>query len=195
MQLPIASINPAEARSGRIVFSTSARSAIVAACRGGGRQAVLLSWPAGATYLPRECYRQGEFDAVVGHVAGCPIYADVRRLALYADRRVMLDAERNSRGRPHPPLRARVLPSPGGDDEEPRRRETPFEVAAARVARAVARDLDDQFAGAYPLAAILACVRAAIADLRGSVSVEALPEMAARLAHHRLSRGVPTTVS
>lgn len=33
----------------QVVFSPAARSVIVELCRGGQRQAVLLSWPAGAT--------------------------------------------------------------------------------------------------------------------------------------------------
>jgi len=39
-----------------------------------------------------------------------------------------------------------------------------------------------------------ACVQQAVADLRGSVGVEALPEMAARLAHHRLQAKVTANV-
>jgi hypothetical protein len=104
--------SPTEARAGQVTFSRAARTAIQAACRRGRRQAVLLSWPAGATYLPREYYQPGAFDVVVGHVAGCPIYADMRRLELFAERRVLVDAEHLSRSRQHPPLRVRVMPPP-----------------------------------------------------------------------------------
>jgi hypothetical protein len=100
-------------RAGHILFSPSARTAIVGACRRGRPQVVLLSWPGGATYLPDECYEPGEFDVVVGHVAGCPVYADVRQLAMFPDRRVLIDAERMSNVRPHPPLRTRTLSAAG----------------------------------------------------------------------------------
>ena len=55
-----------------------------------------------------------------------------------------------------------------------------------RVTAALIRELEPHFAGALTLDQVAACVRDAVADLRGSVSVEALPEMAARLAHYRL---------
>ena len=55
-----------------------------------------------------------------------------------------------------------------------------------RVTAALIRELEPHFAGALSLDQVCSCVRDAVADLRGSVSVEALPEMAARLAHHRL---------
>ena len=51
----------------------------------------------------------------------------------------------------------------------------------------VSRELDRQFAGLLSTTVITGCVRAAIRDLRGSISGEALPEMAARLARVRLA--------
>jgi type III restriction/modification enzyme restriction subunit/TOTE conflict system primase-like protein len=56
--------------------------------------------------------------------------------------------------------------------------------AAGRVCRELSRD----FAGTLPELVIKACVRDAVAELRGSISAEALPEMAARLAAVRLAR-------
>ncbi|HZC69810.1 MAG TPA: hypothetical protein VE442_03860 [Jatrophihabitans sp.] len=190
MEQPTARLDPVGARAGQIRFSRTARTVLVDACRRDRRQAVLLSWPGGATYLPRECYRPGDFDVVVGHVAGCPIYADMRRLSLFRDRRVLLDAEARSRTRPRPPLQATTIPPPPppGTYHEPSRRESAFARAEARVARELVRDLDNQFAGAYPQEEISMHVRRAIHDLRGSVSAEALPELAVRLARHRLAQ-------
>jgi hypothetical protein len=51
-------------------------------------------------------------------------------------------------------------------------------------------ELAARFAGTFSDGQILTYVQNAINDLRGSVRAEALPEMAARLAHHRLSVGM-----
>jgi len=56
-----------------------------------------------------------------------------------------------------------------------------------RVVTEVSRELDRQFAGLLSTTVITACVASAIRDLRGSISGEALPEMAARLARVRLA--------
>ena len=63
----------------RLVITDPARKAIERLCRDQGRQAVVLSWPGGATYLPIACYQPSEYAVIVGHIARCPIYADVRR--------------------------------------------------------------------------------------------------------------------
>jgi len=55
-----------------------------------------------------------------------------------------------------------------------------------RVTEALTRELEPRFAGTLTLDQVCSGVRDAVADLRGSVCVEALPEMAARLAHYRL---------
>jgi hypothetical protein len=178
-----------EARAGQVVFSPAARSAILNACRRGKRQAVLLSWPAGATYLPQDCYQPGEFDVVVGHVAGCPIYADVRRLALFAERRVLVDAEQPSRTREHPPLRVQATAQPQITGR-PGRRSPGSDAIAGELVAGLVDELAAQFLGTYRPDAIWSHVRRAISDLRGSVSREALPEMAVRLAHHRLAHNV-----
>jgi hypothetical protein len=64
----------------------------------------------------------------------------------------------------------------------------------AALADELDRDLIPLFGGHCP-DTIRAHIRRAISDLRGSVSVEALPEMAARLAMHRLSHDAPAAVS
>ena len=59
-----------------------------------------------------------------------------------------------------------------------------------RVTIALIRELEPHFAGALTLDQVCSCVQQAVADLDGSVCVEALPEMAARLARHRLQEQI-----
>jgi hypothetical protein len=51
----------------------------------------------------------------------------------------------------------------------------------------IAEELHREFADSVPVPIVRACVAAAIADRRGSISAEALPEMAVRLARVRLA--------
>jgi hypothetical protein len=51
----------------------------------------------------------------------------------------------------------------------------------------VVKELSWEYSGSLPAETIKACARAAIVDLRGSISPEALPEMAVRLAKVRLA--------
>jgi uncharacterized protein (DUF779 family) len=62
-------------------------------CRARGPHAIRLSWPAGVSYLPAKHHAAGPYDVIVGHVAGCPVYADVRQLSLFRERRAVLDAK------------------------------------------------------------------------------------------------------
>lgn len=174
------------ARSARRVdFTPAARSVIAAVCWRSGPQVVVLSWPAGAAYLPATCYVPGEFDVVIGHVEGCPIYTDARRLGLFANVRVVLDADPSSLSLPHPPLAAHTLPrwpSAGEEGDGSAGYSTP-----PSLMRKLIREMSPQFARFLPEPMISTYVREAIDDLRGSVSSESLPEMAARLARHRLT--------
>ena len=54
----------------------------------------------------------------------------------------------------------------------------------------VVKELNGKYSGSLPAETIKACVRAVIRDLRGSISPEALPEMAVRLAQVRLAEAV-----
>ena len=92
----------------RVSFSARARAVLSAARSRDGLQTVVLSWPSGAAYLPSACYRPGEHDILLGEVAGCPVLADVRQLALFPTRRMMLDAAPASRHIPRPALRVRA---------------------------------------------------------------------------------------
>ncbi len=167
-----------------VTFTAAARGVIAAVCRRSGQQVVVLAWPAGAAYLPATCYVPSEFDVVVTYVEGCPVYADSRRLAMFVTRRIVLDAEACSAGQPHPPLRTRAVPLKQPGRTAPRFR---FDAFAAKVNRDLMRELVPQYADRFTEKVVARYVRAAIDDLRGSVKPEALPELAARLAHHRLA--------
>ena len=61
----------------------AARTLLAAVCQRDGRQAVILAWPAGATYLPADMYLPAENDVILGYVADCPVFVDARRTALF----------------------------------------------------------------------------------------------------------------
>lgn len=98
---------PGSAR--KVAFTPAARRVLASVSRRDGQQAVLLAWPAGVAYLPLAHYVPDAFDVIVGHVEGCPVYADTRRLALFRNSHVILDAARRSPSRRHPTLSARTL--------------------------------------------------------------------------------------
>jgi uncharacterized protein (DUF779 family) len=167
-------------------FTAAATNMLAEVCRRDGAQVVLLAWPAGATYLPRDHYVPDEFDVVLGHIAGCPIFADTRRLALFPSHDIMLDASAGSARLRRPPLIATVVHSPGSA------RGTGGGVTTAgpaptQLCHNLLEELSAEFTPVFSPPQIASQVRHAIEDLRGSVSTEALPEMAARLAHQRLS--------
>lgn len=90
----------------RLRVTARARRALARVCAAFGPQAVLLSWPAGAAYLPATTFVPGRYDAIVGHIVRCPIYADVRQLGFYTERSAVLDV-RDALGRGRPVLRLR----------------------------------------------------------------------------------------
>jgi len=89
----------------RLAVTDRARHALVRLCRDHGRQALLLCWPGGAVTLPLRLYAPGRFDVIIGHVARCPIYVDVRQLGYTATKYAVLDAERAVCHREWPLLR------------------------------------------------------------------------------------------
>jgi hypothetical protein len=78
---------------GRLLISVRVRKAIRRLCAGAGPQHVVLTWPGGANYLPAWMHDAGPYDVVVGHVARCPIYADLRQLELFRTHRMVIDVE------------------------------------------------------------------------------------------------------
>jgi hypothetical protein len=86
-----------------------ARDAMRCLCHAGGPQALVVTWPAGAAYLPVALFSRGEFDVIIGHIARCPVYADVRQLGFFADRHVVLDVAESMSWRERPLLRLRSV--------------------------------------------------------------------------------------
>jgi hypothetical protein len=99
-------------RGGRIVVTDRARDAITRldVCAAGGLQALVVAWPAGVTCRPVARFSPSEFDVILGHVAGCPVYADVRQLGLFADRHAVLDLAESMRWPERSLLRLRSAP-------------------------------------------------------------------------------------
>lgn len=75
----------------RLQVTIRARRTISDLSRAHGRQHLVLTWPAGVALLPAGLHRPGGHEAIVGHLAQCPIYVDLRQVALWPDRQVVLD--------------------------------------------------------------------------------------------------------
>jgi hypothetical protein len=102
-----------DTRGGRLVVRGAARDAIGRLCRDDGRHALLLCWPGGAACLPLSLYTPTAFDVIIGHLARCPIYVDVRQLRFTAGTHAVLDATQVWKQRPLLRLRpARPEPAP-----------------------------------------------------------------------------------
>src|SRR6266571_9228913 len=98
------SLDSSAERGERIVVTDRARDAMRCVCRAGGPQALVVTWPTGAAYLPAAMFSRSEFDVIIGHVARCPVYADVRQLGLFADRHAVLDVAETMNWREQPLL-------------------------------------------------------------------------------------------
>src|SRR2546430_5129559 len=96
-------------RGGRLVVTDRARDAIRCLCRASGPQALVVAWPA-VTCLPVARFSPSEFDVILGHLAGCPVYADVRQLGSFADTPAVLDLAEPMRWPERPLLRLRSAP-------------------------------------------------------------------------------------
>ena len=70
-------------RTARFSVTPAAHAAARRLRRAKGDQAMVLSWPAGVAYMPVEAFHAGRFDAIIGHVARCPVYADIRQVSSY----------------------------------------------------------------------------------------------------------------
>ena len=96
-------------RGRRLVVTDRARDAMRCVCYAGGPQALVMTWPAGAAYLPVAMFSRGEFDVIIAHIARCPVYADLRQLGLFADRHAVLDVAEAMSWRERPLLRLRSV--------------------------------------------------------------------------------------
>jgi uncharacterized protein (DUF779 family) len=111
---PLLDHDDIDAPAARLVVTPLARRTMAGIHRAAGPQALVLSWPGGATCLPVEYFEPGDFDVIVGHVAGCPIHADLRQLACYADRFAVLDVA-HAGSRAHPVMRLRAAATAPAD--------------------------------------------------------------------------------
>jgi uncharacterized protein (DUF779 family) len=109
MQRPDNSSERVGTRGGRLELTNAARDTIGQLCSDHGRKVLLLSWPGGAVCLPRALYTPGDFDFIMGHIARCPVYVDVRQLRVPPGSCAVLDATEVSR---HPLLRLRCRHEP-----------------------------------------------------------------------------------
>ena len=84
----------------RLQVTVQARRAIADLSRTQGRQHVVVTWPAGAALLPEHVHEPAPHEAIVGHLAQCPIYVDLRQVAVWPNRWMVLDVtpERRWRG-------------------------------------------------------------------------------------------------
>lgn len=97
----------------RLRVTLRARNAVRRFVAEQGRQHIIVTWPAGATTVPAALHEPGGHDVVIGHVARCPIFADVRQLGLYRDRRLLLDVPEQPRTGRRPLLRCMSGQQPG----------------------------------------------------------------------------------
>lgn len=170
----------------RFEFTPAARSALERVCAQSGPQVVLLTWPAGVTYLPAHHYRPGEFDVAIERLETCSVFADSRALTLFLNRRIVVDADGLLRTRPV--LRVRTVSGRDAVDRHapllPAPDLLPPELTA--TALRLVDDLSAEYGGRVSESMLWSSVRTALADLKGSVLPGSLPEMASRLVHQRL---------
>jgi uncharacterized protein (DUF779 family) len=93
----------------RLLVTVRARRALRDLVAASGPQHVIVCWPAGATTLPATMHLVGPHEAVVGHVAGCPIYVDLRQVCLFRNRQALLDVPEPARHNCRPRLRLRTV--------------------------------------------------------------------------------------
>jgi hypothetical protein len=127
---------------GRLLISARVRRAMRRFCAGAGPQHVVVTWPGGANYLPAAMHHAGPYDVVIGHVARCPIYADLRQLELFRSDCMRIDVNAA-----HDPRRP-VLNTKHGP--HPRTRSNTEQVAAGGPGAARGRRGRKQGAGRHP---------------------------------------------
>jgi uncharacterized protein (DUF779 family) len=168
----------------RLAVTDRARRAMSQVCRAQGPQVVVLARSGRATYMPLVAYRPSKHNVVIGHIAGCPVYADMRRLSWSSRTRVVLDVVE--------------MPGPGRRLFLHVRPAVQAPARAAAASDSVARIVDElyrEFSDSTPEVVVRASLANALADLRGSISQEALPEMAVRLARVRLAARASAPIS
>ena len=75
----------------RLQVTVRARRALTELLRTAGPHHLVLTWPAGVALLPAGLHRPSGHEAIVGHLARCPIYVDLRQVATWPTRQAVLD--------------------------------------------------------------------------------------------------------
>ena len=75
----------------RLRVTVRARRALADLLRTAGPHHLVVTWPAGVALLPAELHRPSGHAAIVGHLARCPIYVDLRQVAIWPQRQAVLD--------------------------------------------------------------------------------------------------------
>lgn len=95
----------------RLHITVRTRIAIRKLCAEAGPQHLLLTWPGGVNYLPATIHDVGPYDVVVGHLARCPIYADIRQLDMFRTHRMLIDVNDTERTPRRPLLKTVAVPA------------------------------------------------------------------------------------
>jgi hypothetical protein len=174
----------------RLNVTERARHTIHALSRDLGPQEITLHLPGRQVdYRPPEQFQVGQFDVIVGQVARCQIHTDLRHVAALSTTPTVLDVEFVAAPHQLPVLElhlrdvdAERVGATAGRTAGPTQPAAPCDVLD------IVDELARHFTPTLKPKDITACASRAINDLRRSVSAEALPEMAARLAQERLTR-------
>ena len=75
----------------RLRVTARARRALAELLCTTGPHHLVLTWPAGVAVLPAEVHHPSGHEAIVGHLARCPIFVDLRQVATWPERQAVLD--------------------------------------------------------------------------------------------------------
>jgi hypothetical protein len=161
-------------------FSAAARDLVWAVCRKGHGSVVYIHAPGRALSVPSPLFRPGPDDVVIGRLGCAPVWLNRCGLGWFIGHRMVLDVGPEpalSHGEAR--LSTRMIPL---------RRDLVDPSGTAAVTGVLVDELIRRLGPVVSHARVHRYVCRALAQLEGSVSVEMLPEMAARLAYRRLTR-------
>jgi hypothetical protein len=87
-------VNSSDAARLRVTATADARRELEGFGGEAGPQVLLLSWPPVAVSIPARLYAAGPTHVTLGHIAGCPVQADLRQLRHFGAAPVVLDVAR-----------------------------------------------------------------------------------------------------
>ena len=83
----------------RLIVTDQARATVGQLAEGGHRIAILLDWPTdpyaetSAGFEAADDFVPAPYDAIIGHIDGCPVYADLRQRNTSPARQVCLELD------------------------------------------------------------------------------------------------------